>query len=84
MFAKLGSGAVYKNRSFLPVHCILIQNLDPHADLDPAPKQSGSMIWIRNTGLKVPKREISVTEFFILSDPIWVGDLRTKPKKPFV
>jgi hypothetical protein len=34
--------------------------------------------------LKVPKREIFVTEFFILGDPIWVGDLRTKPKKPFV
>ncbi len=27
--------------------------------------------------LKVPKREIFVTELFILSDPIWVGDLRT-------
>ncbi len=26
--------------------------------------------------LKVPKREIFVTELFILSDPIWVGDLR--------
>jgi hypothetical protein len=34
--------------------------------------------------LKVPKREIFVTELFILSDPIWVGDLRTEPKKPFV
>jgi hypothetical protein len=34
--------------------------------------------------LKVPKREIFVTELFILSDPIWIGDLRTKPKKPFV
>ena len=34
--------------------------------------------------LKVPKREIFVTEFFILSDPIWVGDLRNEPKKPFV
>ncbi len=31
--------------------------------------------------LKVPKREIFVTELFILSDPIWVGDLRTEPKK---
>ncbi len=34
--------------------------------------------------LKVPKREIFVTELFILSDPIWVGDLRNEPKKPFV
>ncbi len=34
--------------------------------------------------LKVPKREIFVTELFILSDPIWVGDLRTESKKPFV
>jgi hypothetical protein len=33
---------------------------------------------------KVPKREIFVTELFILSDPIWVGDLRNEPKKPFV
>ncbi len=32
----------------------------------------------------MPKREIFVTELFILSDPIWVGDLRTEPKKPFV
>ncbi len=36
------------------------------------------------TFLKVPKRVIFVTKFFILSDPICVGDLRTKPKKPFV
>ncbi len=34
--------------------------------------------------LKVPKREIFVTELFILSDPIWVSDLRTEPNKPFV
>ncbi len=34
--------------------------------------------------LKVPKREIFVTELFILSDPIWVGDMRTEPEKPFV
>ncbi len=34
--------------------------------------------------LKVPKREIFVTELFIQSDPIWVGDLRTEPKKPLV
>jgi hypothetical protein len=34
--------------------------------------------------LKVPKREIFVTELFILSDPIWVGDLRTETKKPSV
>ncbi len=33
--------------------------------------------------LKVPKREIFVTELFILSDPIWVGDLRNEPKKTF-
>ncbi len=29
----------------------------------------------------MPKREIFVTELFILSDPIWVGDLRNEPKK---
>ncbi len=34
--------------------------------------------------LKVPKREIFVTELFTLSDPIWIGDMRTEPKKPFV
>ncbi len=34
--------------------------------------------------LKVPKPEILVTELFILSDPIWVVDLRNEPKKPFV
>jgi hypothetical protein len=34
--------------------------------------------------LKVPKREIFVTELFILSDTTWVCDLRTEPKKPFV
>ena len=27
--------------------------------------------------LKVPKREIFVTELFTLSDPIWIGDLST-------
>ncbi len=30
--------------------------------------------------LKVPKREIFVTEFIILSHPIWIGDLRNEPK----
>ncbi len=34
--------------------------------------------------LKVPKRELFVTEFFTLRYPIWVGDLRTEPKNPFV
>jgi hypothetical protein len=34
--------------------------------------------------LKVPKREIFVIELLILSDPIWVGDLRNEPKKLFV
>jgi hypothetical protein len=33
---------------------------------------------------KVPKREIFVTELFTLSDSIWIGDLRTEPKNPFV
>jgi hypothetical protein len=32
----------------------------------------------------VPKREIFVTELFILSYPTWVCDLRTEPKNPFV
>ncbi len=34
--------------------------------------------------LKVPKREIFVIEIITLSDPIWIGDMRTEPKKPFV
>jgi hypothetical protein len=34
--------------------------------------------------LKVPKREIFVTELFTLSDPVWIGDLRTAPKNLFV
>jgi hypothetical protein len=34
--------------------------------------------------LKVPKREIFVTELIILSDPIWIVDLRTKAKNRFV
>jgi hypothetical protein len=38
-----------------------------------------SIPWNRILGsLKVPKREIFVTELFILSDPILVGDLRTE------
>ncbi len=36
------------------------------------------------TSLKVPKREIFVTELIILSDPLWIGDLRTKAKNRFV
>ena len=34
----------------------------------------------KQAGLKVPKREIFVTELIILSDPLWIGDLRTKVK----
>jgi hypothetical protein len=34
--------------------------------------------------LKVPKREIFVTELFTLSNPILIGDLRIEPKNPFV
>jgi hypothetical protein len=34
--------------------------------------------------LKGPKREIFVTKLFILRNPIWIGDLRTEPKIPFV
>ncbi len=30
--------------------------------------------------LKVPKREIFVTELFKLSDPIWKGDMRIEQK----
>jgi hypothetical protein len=30
----------------------------------------------RRCYLKVPKREIFVTELFTLSDPIWVGDMQ--------
>ncbi len=36
------------------------------------------------SSLKVPKREIFVTELIILSHPIWIGDLRTKAKNRFV
>jgi hypothetical protein len=44
-----------------------------------------SMIKIMGTvHLKVPKREIFVTELFTLSDPIWIGDMRIEPKKLFV
>jgi hypothetical protein len=38
----------------------------------------------RYKNLKVPKREIFVTELFTRSDPIWIGDMRTEPIKPFV
>jgi hypothetical protein len=34
--------------------------------------------------LKVPKREIFVTELYTLSEAIWVGDLGTEAKNPFV
>jgi hypothetical protein len=34
--------------------------------------------------LKVPKREIFLTELIILSYPIWTGDLGTKAKNRFV
>jgi hypothetical protein len=34
--------------------------------------------------LKVPKREIFLTELIILSYPIWTGDLGTKVKNQFV
>jgi hypothetical protein len=34
--------------------------------------------------LKVPKREMFVTELFTLSNPIWIGDLRTEPKNTFL
>jgi hypothetical protein len=44
----------------------------------------GHHVFYCDGSLKVPKREIFVIEFFILSDPIWVGNLRNEPKKPFV
>ena len=34
--------------------------------------------------LKVPKREIFLTELIILSYPIWTGDLGTKAKNRFL
>jgi hypothetical protein len=34
--------------------------------------------------LKVPKREIFVTVLYTLSETIWVGDLGTEAKNPFV
>jgi hypothetical protein len=36
------------------------------------------------TYLRVPKREIFLTELSILSVPIWKGKLRAEPKKKFV
>jgi hypothetical protein len=39
---------------------------------------------ISGSSLKVPKREIFVTELIILIHPIWIGVLRTKAKKRFV
>jgi hypothetical protein len=33
--------------------------------------------------LKMPKREIFVTELFTLSDPTWVGDLGPKQRIDF-
>ncbi len=42
------------------------------------------IVHITNHALKVPKREIFVTELFTRSDPIWIGDMRTEPIKPFV
>ncbi len=30
------------------------------------------------------KRYILVTEFFTMSDPMWVGDMRTEPKNRFL
>jgi hypothetical protein len=30
--------------------------------------------------LKVPKREMFMTDLFILSNPIWIGGLRIEPK----
>jgi hypothetical protein len=40
--------------------------------------------WLLLLLLKVPKREIFVTELFTRSDPIWIGDMRTEPIKLFV
>jgi hypothetical protein len=45
---------------------------------------SAGKLFIILTILKVPKREIFVTELIILSDPLWIGDLRTKAKNRFV
>jgi hypothetical protein len=51
------------------------------------PVTEKGFIWIisvslfyRISTLKVPKREIFVTELFTLSDPIWIGDMRIEPK----
>jgi hypothetical protein len=46
--------------------------------------RSVGLSFIKSSLLKVPKREIFVTELFTLSDPIWIGDLRTELKNPFV
>ncbi len=42
-------------------------------------KKKDAILSLKSKCLKVPKREIFVTELFILSD-IWVGDLRNEPK----
>jgi hypothetical protein len=80
--------AIYKKGKFLPFFLVFFQNffiiqmtfcLVPYG------------FWHLLTGcrhyamtLKVPKREIFVTELFTLSDPIWIGDMRIEPKKLFV
>ncbi len=47
----------------------------------PERKRAKDNVWLT---LKVPKREIFITELIILSHPIWIGDLRTKAKNRFV
>ncbi len=49
-----------------------------------ADRRTGALTFPTALKVPIPKREIFVTELFILSDPIWVDDLRNEPKKPFV
>ncbi len=41
-------------------------------------------LYLQKRRMVPQKREIFVTELFTLSDLIWIGDLRTEPKNPFV
>jgi hypothetical protein len=39
--------------------------------------EGDSLTSVAVVSLKVPKNKVFMNELFILSDPIWVGDLRT-------
>jgi hypothetical protein len=41
-------------------------------------------LYLQKRRIVLQKGEIFVTELFTLSDLIWISDLRTEPKNPFV